>query len=150
MKKKIGWIIGFAESIVGFALFIAAQSEISANSWYTWRPPYTSYEAEVIMMKWIGLALLISGVVWIGLKFYQIKFINKHTEDINQVTEKGGAIKCAGCGLEVAASVKTCPRCGKTIATNGAEENKGSFCGKCGNQVGKGQTYCPKCGNKIF
>ena len=64
MKEKIGWIVGLIEVFAGFAFFLVAQTEISSNSRYTWRRPYTDYEQQVIMTKWIGLILLIVGIIF--------------------------------------------------------------------------------------
>ncbi|MDE7424357.1 MAG: zinc ribbon domain-containing protein [Lachnospiraceae bacterium] len=152
MKKCIGWIIGTLETLMGFFMFIVAKAEISSNSSYTWSRPYTSYEAQVIITKWVGIMLLVSGVIWIGQKLYQAIYTNKHIQDINQLTQRGGAIKCASCGLGISASVDICPRCGKVVEkgnTNNMKHGVIRFCGKCGSQINMGESFCSKCGNKI-
>lgn len=154
MKGKFVWILGTLETIIGFGLFFAAQMEISSNSRYTWRKPYTSYEAQVIMMKWLGIILLVSGIIWLCLKVLQIKYTNTHTQEITPVIERGGVIKCSNCGLTLSADVENCPKCGNAVNVNksniNAVENiKVHFCSKCGNKVNPNEAFCSNCGQKI-
>lgn len=151
MKKVIGWVISLFELVVGLVLFVMAQSEISTNSWYTWRQPYTSYEAQVIMMKWIGIILLISGIIWIALLLFRVIYTNKHTQDITVLTQKGGSLQCVNCGLAVAANLSICPRCGKSVrnaVTNESQADSIHFCPRCGSQINNHDSSCPKCGNQ--
>lgn len=154
MKGKILWILGVAETCIGFVLFVVAQMEISSNSRYTWRKPYTSYEAQVVMTKWIGIILLISGIVWLLLKIYQLRYTNTHTQEITPLSENGGSVKCPNCGLSLSADVKTCPRCG-AVTTDEAQSytqqnsSVSNFCSNCGNKVNANERFCPKCGQKI-
>ena len=154
MKGKIGWIIGAIEVIIGFAFFLVAQMEISSDSRYTWTKPYTSYEAQVLMIKWIGIVFLIGGICWLALKVYQARYTDKHTQEMNPVVKKGGTTKCLNCGLTLIANAVSCPRCGKTVkkissnATNSFERT--CFCSKCGNLVKQNELFCPKCGQKII
>ena len=115
MKGKIGWIIGTLETIVGFVFFLNARIEISSNSWYTWRQPYSSYEAQVLMVEYIGIILLVCGIVDLAFKVYHTRYTNKHIQEIDQVVKNGGIIKCSNCGLTLAANVENCPRCGQKI-----------------------------------
>lgn len=154
MKKKVGWIIGTIETIIGFVCFLVAQMEISSNSRYTWRKPYTSYEAQVLMTKWIGIAFLVSGIIWLGLKVYQVRYTEKHVQEMNPVVKKGGIAKCLNCGLALTADAESCPRCGKTvkkISDNSANSfGHTCFCSKCGNLITTNELFCPKCGQKII
>lgn len=154
MKGKILWILGTVQAVIGFALFLTAQLEISGNPWYTWHRPYSSYEAQIIMMKWIGIILLISGISILGLKLYQLRYTSTHTQEITPVTKRGGSITCPGCGLTLSANIATCPRCGKAVqavpSKSNAEQNGTlRFCSNCGNQVNTNGPFCPKCGQKI-
>ena len=154
MKGKFIWIIGILETIIGFVLFVSAQVEISVNSAYSWRQPYTTYEAKIVMMKWIGIALLFSGIIWIGLKLYQKRYTSKHIQEVNQVIKRGGANKCPNCGLSLSADVKNCPRCGNAVKSNTSDfsatvKESVHFCSNCGNQVSTSESFCPKCGQKI-
>lgn len=152
MKKGIGWIIGTFEVIIGFFMFIVAQAEISNNLSYSWRRPYTSYEAQVILTKWIGIILLFSGVIWIVQKLYQVMYTKKHIQEINQLTQRRNSVKCANCELEISESVNICPRCGEVVKKNNFNNIKYDgihFCGKCGNQISLSESFCTKCGNKI-
>lgn len=153
MKGKFVWILGTIETIIGFALFWSAQMEISSNARYTWRRPYTSYEAQVIMIKWIGIILLASGIIWLCLKMFQLKYTNTHTQEITPVIEKGGIITCPNCGLTLSADVENCPRCGSTTKTkkslNTTEKNVVHFCSNCGAKVNLTEVFCSNCGQKI-
>ncbi len=117
MKGKILWIIGIIEVIIGMAFYVTARVEIANNWRYTWTSPYTSYEMQVVMTKWIGLLLLVTGILLLGLKVYQTVYLNKHTQDVTAVTEKGGAIKCEKCGLMISANAEKCPKCGTKVHT---------------------------------
>ena len=153
MKGKFGWIVGTIETIVGFTCFMVAQMEISSNSRYTWSRPYTSYEAQVLMTKWVGIALLISGIVWLGLKVYQTRYINSHVQEMDQVVRKGGTIRCSNCGINLTADIERCPRCRTAvkevpnISTN--RSHTICFCSKCGNSINTNDAFCTKCGQKI-
>lgn len=150
MKRYIGWILGSVELVVGFILFVFAQIEIYGNSRYTWERPYTEYEAQVIITRWIGIVLLIWGIATIILKLIQTVYVNNHTQDINPLTQNGGAIRCANCGLSLAANVKICPRCGQppsSFYVNPMERDR--FCPACGYKINAGQRFCQKCGRKV-
>lgn len=135
MKEKIGWIVGLIEVLVGFVFFCIAQAEISSNSRYTWRRPYTDYEQQVIMTKWIGLLLLVVGIIGLGIRLYKTMYVNKHTEDINEISKLGGTVKCRKCGLIVAQNTSVCPRCGAEITTY-----SGDFSDKSKNQTNPNYT----------
>ena len=117
MKKNtgLGWTIAVIVEIIGLILFITAKTEIAGDSYYTWTPPYTPYEARVLITKWIGLGLLIAGIVWEVLKVFQIRYTNNHTQEIDQVVKRGGITICVSCGLTLTADAVKCPRCGREI-----------------------------------
>jgi len=154
MKGKFGWIIGTIETIIGFLCFFIAQMEISSNSRYTWKKPYTSYEAQVLITKWIGIIFLISGVIWLCLKVYQARYTDKHTQELNPVVKKGGITKCLNCGLALTADAESCPRCGNTVkeisGSSGNSSEWTCFCSRCGNSIKANEIFCPKCGQKII
>lgn len=150
MKNNVKSIIGIFVTVVGFLLFVMAQSEMSDNSRYTWSEPYSSYESQVIMMKWIGFILLISGITYFVLKWYQTIYTNKHVQDVNSVTKSEGTVNCCHCGLTVLADTKKCPRCGKSLEkSNNVKQSESCFCSQCGKQINKNEKFCSKCGNKI-
>ncbi len=124
MKEKIRWLIGITEILAGFAFFIVAQAEMASNSRYTWRRPYTDYEQQVIITKWVGLALLIAGIIDVGIRLYKLMYTNKHTEEINELTKLGGVVRCTKCRLAVAANTKTCPRCGTLLENNSSKSSE--------------------------
>lgn len=151
LKGKVGWIIGIIETIIGFTCFLGAQIEILCNSRYTWRKPYTSYEIQVLMIKWTGIIFLISGIAWFCLKVYQVRYTDKHTQDVNSVVKKGGIIKCLNCGLSLTEDAERCPRCGKSVKGMLNNSVQGTyFCSKCGNSIKENELYCTKCGHKII
>jgi ribosomal protein L32 len=149
MKKKILVGIGVVEVIAGTVMTSAAKTAMSDHSYYTWRSPYTSYEKMVIMTKWIGLLLLVFAV----MNFVACIYANKHIKDVDDLSPKGGMIKCSGCGLQISAKTEVCPRCGMTAGKNMQSSNGDSsganYCAKCGNKINQGVLFCPKCGNKI-
>lgn len=152
MKKGIGWVVSLGLTMIGFVVFIVSQTEISNNTSYTWRPPYTTYETQVVITKWVGILILISGICWFALLLFQAMYTNKHTQDITELTSKGGAVKCQSCGLSIAANISVCPRCGQLIGNNAVGNEQiasNSFCAKCGNKVNSEESFCPKCGSKI-
>lgn len=154
MKGKFGWIFGALDTVVGFILLVAAQMEISSNPWYTWRKPYTSYEAQVLMVKWVGILLIVCGLIWLGLKVYQTRYTSNHIQEINPITKTGGAIQCPNCGLTLSAGVGQCPRCGNPVnahklPSNPVQGAPSHYCSNCGSQVGESQSFCAKCGHKI-
>lgn len=46
---------------------------------------------------------------------------------------------CPGCGAQLSAGQKYCPRCGMVVPEAG-------FCRECGTKLKAGQKFCPKCG----
>ena len=152
MKGKFVWILSALEIVIGLVLFLSAQVEISSNPWYSWRRPYTPYEAQIILVKWIGIFLVISGIVWLCLKIYQLRYTDAHTQEISPTEGKGGIVKCSNCGLTLSSAAESCPRCGNAMIntnTNIAEKNVVQFCGKCGSKLSPSEMYCPNCGQKI-
>lgn len=91
------------------------------DSSYSWRRPYSDYEQQVITTKWIGLVLLIGGGIWLGIRIYQYVYVNKHTQDLNEIAKLGGIAKCQTCGLTVTQNLTFCPRCGSAIPKRPAE-----------------------------
>ncbi len=119
MNKKIMGICGAISSFVGWVLWLSAQSVISTNTRYTWEPPYTAFEAEHIFVRAIGLFLLISGLLDLGLliasRFYNSKTVKDPNS--NEIT----TTKCPKCGLSVHKTVTLCPKCKTKINEYGGE-----------------------------
>lgn len=115
MKQKVYTLSFLIETVVGFLMFIVAQAEISSNGGYTWSPPYTSHEASVITMKWIGILVLLTGLVGIGLMLFRNYYLNRHVTDTKPISQSGSKVRCPECGLMVLSGVKKCPRCGKEM-----------------------------------
>lgn len=152
MKKWVGFISSIVVLVIGIIFFGAAQLEIASSYGYTWRAPYTSYEAKVLLIKWIGLAFIIIGIGLGILLGISIAYTNKHIQDIDRLAQKGGTIRCTNCGLTVAADVSVCPRCNSAIKSNAPyniKSNSIRICKKCGNSINNGELFCTKCGQKI-
>jgi hypothetical protein len=111
--KKFKVIVGSIFSFVGFVCFVTAQSVISGNHRYSWRPPYTTYEAQILMAKWIGLILLLCGILDLAMVVFSHIYTQKTVQDptSNQVT----MLKCPSCGLSVKNTTEVCPRCNTKI-----------------------------------
>lgn len=150
MKNKLGWIIGIFECIIGFLMFIIAQAEIVTNTDYTWSRPYTQFEAQIILIKWLGIILILSGIIWMALKIYQIVYADKYIKDVTPLMREGGTVKCSNCGLVISANMKVCPRCKIQVRDEKRVENNYIFCSKCGFRIVKGTKFCSKCGNKVM
>lgn len=118
LKDVVAWILNVYVIAFGFSLFQSAQSEISSNPWYTWRRPYSSYEQEVITTRWIGLVLLIAGLIFLLFRLFMTMYNNRHIEEATPMARKDGTIKCSVCGLELVANTKTCPRCSTVVKEN--------------------------------
>ena len=169
MKKTAGWIIGSLELLIGFVMFVSAQIEISTNHHYTFRKPYTEYEMQVVLLKWLGIIFLISGIIWILLKLYQANYLSKHMQEIPHFNQSNSISSCPKCGLTITGNVSTCPRCGTAIHTAPVSvvtpspmaqtipmsaptpqtNSEKHFCSQCGNSINDNQVFCPKCGNKL-
>lgn len=154
MKKTTKIIIGIIEGIVGMIVFALAQLEIWTNSRYTFTRPFTDYEINIIILKWVGILLILSAVCTFIMSIWQNYYSNKHIKDIPSTAAGGGSKICPACGLTVSADISTCPRC-KTSLNDGKgrsnETQKASlYCPACGNCISVGVKYCPKCGNRII
>lgn len=107
--KKFYAISGAISSILGFILYLSARTTINANSRYTWSPPYTSYETEILTMKWIGIILLICGIIDLLLLVASQIYMNQNVQTLdNQLYQ---VTKCSNCGLQVRKTAVSCPRC---------------------------------------
>lgn len=111
--KKFKLIIGSIFSFLGFVFIVAAQSVISSSYRYTWRPPYSQFEAQTLILKWIGIFFLICGLLDLALVLFSKIYTQKTVQDptSNQTT----TVKCPSCGLIVRDTTKTCPKCGAAI-----------------------------------
>ncbi len=123
MKKLYG-IMGAISSIIGFIFTISAQIVIESNTRYTWSRPYTQFEAQTLLVKWIGLAMLISGLIDIALIVISKVYTDKNIKDTN--IQRFADITCPHCGLRVSKSTNVCPKCKKSIKEeikNGTNNN---------------------------
>ena len=174
MKKYILWILGVVEICIGLPLWISAQSELNDH------PIYYALDSEsvsqLVVMKIIGIALVVSGVFWILLKLYQTRFTESHMTDVTPVVKQGGFTACPSCGLSLTADSMVCPRCGaqrqsaqparaNPVSTFGAvgaagaavnrpvpaaappAQKSGFFaCPTCGLNLSANLSTCPRCG----
>ena len=170
MKKAIGWIVGLVFMASGVGCVTYARQIMARYYWYTWRPPYTEYAAQIVMIKAIGEIFLTVGIICLVLKVFQAWYVNKHTKEITPLVQRGGAVQCSNCGLTLSADVKNCPRCGSQVSVSSisnasransagvstnelpvrmAAGNTEHFCSNCGNKVSPSAVFCPDCGHKI-
>lgn len=129
LKGKLLWILGGIEIWLGFSLLVAAQITIYDNPHYTWRRPYTSFESETILLKWIGIALLIFGIIDIALKIVQTRYKNNHIQEMSDSGGHAYSKVCPGCGLSVSSDLTKCPRCGTVLdsVNNYRRQNENNY-----------------------
>ncbi len=146
--------------VAGIVMILYAQDE-RASSWgYTWRPPYSDYEWKILIIKWFGIAFIISSAIGLVGNFVknsmnqnagaQVPMQNMNLESMN-----GGFVNCPKCGVRLLATTKNCPQCGSSVDTgnlNGisAKKNNKIFCAMCGNPADEDAVFCPKCGQKMM
>lgn len=107
--KKVICVIGIICAVAGFAMLLSANLEISSNSRYTWSRPYTSYETKVIMMKYLGIFLLISGIIDVILTVISTAYTSRTIQD-----NKGNPsefIVCPQCHCKTMKAIELCPNC---------------------------------------
>lgn len=123
MKKFYG-IMGAVCSIIGFVMTISAQMIISTNTYYTWSRPYTQFELETLSVKWIGVLLLISGIIDIAMIVISKIYTDKNVQD--STTQEFTTAVCPNCGLRVSKTTEVCPKCKYNIKKgekNGTNNN---------------------------
>lgn len=81
-KMRISIVIMIAAMLTaGPLMWLTAWSEMHNNSAYMWEKPYGSFEALVMNMKWLGLALIFYGLLGVGLAsirdFYKKKQVQQ-------------------------------------------------------------------------
>lgn len=108
--KKVICAVGIICVILGFALFVSANIEIATNSRYTWTRPYTSYEMEVLIAKYVGIGLLISGIIDLILTAISTVYTTKTIQDKNANPET--FLVCPVCHCKTMKGAAFCPSCG--------------------------------------
>ncbi len=121
--KKIKTILGSIGIIVGFALFFAAQMDISTNTRYTFTRPFTQYEVQILSLKWLGILFMVFGVLDIILVVLA-KRKEGEMQDPNNLTFSSG--KCPNCGLLVSDGTRICPKC-KTVLKGDSQNVKNNY-----------------------
>lgn len=112
MKKVIGYIIGALLAFIGFISIIIANTQISLSSGYTFRPPYTEYEAGILTTKYIGIGMLIIGIIILLLMIVSKIYYSKNVQDISDVGNgKVNYISCPVCNCKTTSDSKYCPKC---------------------------------------
>jgi len=112
--KTLKLVLGSISCIAGLILFFMAEMEKSSSWGYTWRPPYSSYESQVLMCRWIGIALLVCGAIDLILCMISAKYTSDKIQDVNQVY----ITKCPSCGIRLDSEVKICPKCRTSVKEN--------------------------------
>lgn len=109
MKKAIGYIVSSVMAAVGLILFIAGYATQKDSYGYTWTPPYTSFEFSVLMTKYIGITILIIGIVVLILLIAKASYTSKNVKDIH-----GGSaefLTCPICHCKTTLGSSECPNC---------------------------------------
>lgn len=112
MKKIIGFIIGALMTLIGFMNIIIANIEMSTARGYTFRPPYTEYEAGVIITKYIGIGMLIIGIIILLLMIVSKIYYSKNVQDMSDVGNgRVNFISCPVCNCKTTRDSEYCPKC---------------------------------------
>lgn len=113
--KKFKMVSAIISLIIGFAFYMAAKVTISTNSRYTFTKPYTKFEIETLTYKWIGIFLLVFGIIDIVLLVIA-KRREATFEDPNNLGKRPtNTVKCPNCGLTISATTRVCPKCNKIL-----------------------------------
>lgn len=112
MKKTRLFFVLFGIFLLcfGFSLFMTATIKMENSEWYyTWKPPYSEYEASVIITKIWGIVLLIIGGLAELLCLLSKLYESKNIQDVNPITSN--TIKCHVCGIKTDSTLTICPKC---------------------------------------
>lgn len=110
--KKFKMVSAIISLIIGFAFYMAAKVTISSSSHYTFTKPYTKFEIETLTYKWIGIFLLVFGIIDLVLLVIA-KRREATFEDPNNLNTT--TVKCPNCGLTISATTRVCPKCNKIL-----------------------------------
>ncbi|MCL0184476.1 hypothetical protein M2T59_30080, partial [Klebsiella pneumoniae] len=78
---------------------------------YTFHKPFTNYELQVILFKWVGILLIVCGIFELVVKLIQKNYTNKHMQDsvIGTVNKTGNI--CPECALPITVdTIKSTPQ----------------------------------------
>ena len=121
MKMKTGpiWsILGVIELIAGFCMYLYTKWEMATNTWYSWKTPYTEYEAKIMIIQLIGIVLLVFGfgnlISAAALKINRTVFADRHIRDVD-FSMTGALQRCPRCGVTFLAGTEFCPNCGMAV-----------------------------------
>lgn len=116
MKKIVGFIIGALMAFIGLVNIIVANIQINTTRGYTFRPPYTEFEAGVITTKYIGIGILIAGIIIMILMIVSKIYYSKNVQD---VSSRGNSsvnfISCPACGCKTTDDSEYCMKCGNKL-----------------------------------
>lgn len=111
--KKVICVLGIIGVMIGFALLVSANIEIDTNSHYTWRRPYTEYEMQVLAIKNIGIALLVSGAIDVILCGISSWYTSKTIQSTSAA--QSSFVVCQGCQCKLSKELMYCPNCGRQL-----------------------------------
>lgn len=116
MKKAIGYIIGAIMTFIGFINIIIANIQISTTRGYTFKPPYTEYEAGVIITKYIGIGMLVTGILILLLMIVSKIYYSRNVQDISDIGNgKANFISCPVCNCKTTSDSEYCPKCNNKL-----------------------------------
>ena len=115
-KNRMLWEV--LEFAAGAIMYIWAKWKIETDVYYTWTQPLSSYETRVLCFKYIGIILVVFGIVSIVYKLFcgsNKKSNDFTTEEVLKGSEKKKMHFCTNCGAKLKEEDKFCPACGKKI-----------------------------------
>ena len=126
MAKKIQLISGLVSAIGGGIALFWALMTMDTYSYYSWKQPFTKFEAQVVTTKWLGILFLVSGIVELIFFFVTLKASNTRTQPVeDRHYEKRPAQKfCIRCGTVMDFEDRFCPNCGADTAEAEREEGR--------------------------
>lgn len=88
MKNKVITIWSFIEIVAGFIMYLYSKMIIDTNDRYTWTQPFTYYEERIMMIKYVGIVLIVFGIIMIGYVFMNNMQNLKKNEKDDEIEEK--------------------------------------------------------------
>lgn len=88
MKNKVITIWSSIEIVAGFIMYLYSKMIIDTNDRYTWTQPFTYYEERIMIIKYVGIVLIVFGIIMIGYVFMNnMQKLTKNEKD-DEIEEK--------------------------------------------------------------
>ena len=116
MKKAIGYIFGAIMTFIGLITILVCNETINTSRRYTFRPPLTEYEIGVLSTRFIGIALLVIGIVILIIMIVSSYYYSKNVQDISDIGNgKANFISCPVCNCKTTSDSEYCPKCNNKL-----------------------------------